>query len=207
MCQSFRLSYLSVPNYVIALALQGFHLYAWNLVEWCTVPWSGQFLGVPRNFWNFPWLVWTRFKVRWLILGNVRKSHSLKRKCHHFDESFITGCTESCHFDNFRCSQWWRFHQNEDIFVSVLQTESLWHDAIYHVADHFFFWSSKVEGAVILWASCLHSIFVSCINCPVHHHVSVCWTPVAPISSTLVSDSHLSPPGALQSRRASLQRT
>ena len=26
-----------------------------------------------------------------------------------------------------------------------------------------------------------------------------------PISSTLVSDSHLSPPGALQSRRASLQ--
>ena len=44
---------------------------------------------------------------------------SLKRKCHHFDESFITGCTESCHFDNFRCSQWWRFHQNEDIFVSV----------------------------------------------------------------------------------------
>ena len=45
---------------------------------------------------------------------------SLKRKCHHFDESFITGCTESCHFDNFRCSQWWRFHQNEDIFVSVM---------------------------------------------------------------------------------------
>ena len=45
---------------------------------------------------------------------------SLKRKCHHFDESFITGCTESCHFDNFRCSQWWRFHQNDDIFVSVL---------------------------------------------------------------------------------------
>ena len=44
---------------------------------------------------------------------------TLKRKCHHFDESFITGCTESCHFDNFRCSQWWRFHQNEDIFVSV----------------------------------------------------------------------------------------
>ena len=46
-------------------------------------------------------------------------STTLKRKCHHFDESFITGCTESCHFDNFRCSQWWRFHQNEDIFVSV----------------------------------------------------------------------------------------
>ena len=43
----------------------------------------------------------------------------LKRKCHHFDEIFVTGCTESCHFDNFRCSQWWKFHQNDDIFVSV----------------------------------------------------------------------------------------
>ena len=53
--------------------------------------------------------------ARFICSGGV----SLKRKCHHFDESFITGCTESCHFDNFRCSQWWRFHQNEDIFVSV----------------------------------------------------------------------------------------
>ena len=26
--------------------------------------------------------------------------------CRHFDAIFITGCTESCHFDNFRCSQW-----------------------------------------------------------------------------------------------------
>ena len=43
----------------------------------------------------------------------------LKRKCRHFDEIFITGCTGSCHFDNFQCSQWWKFHQNEDISVSV----------------------------------------------------------------------------------------
>ena len=27
--------------------------------------------------------------------------HTLKRKCRHFDEIFITGCTGSCHFDNF----------------------------------------------------------------------------------------------------------
>ena len=46
-------------------------------------------------------------------------SHTLKRKCRHFDEIFITGCTGSCHFDNFQCSQWWKFHQNEDISVSV----------------------------------------------------------------------------------------
>ena len=44
---------------------------------------------------------------------------TLKRKCRHFDEIFITGCTGSCHFDNFQCSQWWKFHQNEDISVSV----------------------------------------------------------------------------------------
>ena len=25
--------------------------------------------------------------------------------------SFITGCTGSCHFDNFRCSMWWKFRQ------------------------------------------------------------------------------------------------
>ena len=47
-------------------------------------------------------------------------SQSLKRKCLHFDEIFITGCTESCQNDNFRCSQWWKFHQNDVIFVSVI---------------------------------------------------------------------------------------
>ena len=45
--------------------------------------------------------------------------HALKRKCRHFDEILIIGCTGSCHFDNFQCSQWWKFHQNEDISVSV----------------------------------------------------------------------------------------
>ena len=46
----------------------------------------------------------------------------LKRKCCHFDEILITDCTESCHFDNFRCSQWWKFRQNDDISVSVSYT-------------------------------------------------------------------------------------
>ena len=46
---------------------------------------------------------------------------SLKQKCRHFDEIFITGCTGSCHFDNFQCSQWWTFHQNEDFSVSMLE--------------------------------------------------------------------------------------
>ena len=61
-------------------------------------------------------------------ISNHSKAHpwcfgwiTLKRKCRHFDEIFITGCTGSCHFDNFQCSQWWKFHQNEDISVSVNQ--------------------------------------------------------------------------------------
>ena len=50
---------------------------------------------------------------------------TLKRKCRHFDEIFITSCTGSCHFDNFQCSQWWKFNQNEDIFVSVNINDTL----------------------------------------------------------------------------------
>ena len=42
-----------------------------------------------------------------------------------FDEIFITGCTESYHFDNFRCSLWWRFCQN-DISVSVRDVSEEW---------------------------------------------------------------------------------
>ena len=36
---------------------------------------------------------------------NFYSALTLKRKCHRF-EIFVIGCTESCHFDNFRCSQW-----------------------------------------------------------------------------------------------------
>ena len=56
-----------------------------------------------------------------VVIIQLRWHHNtLKRKCCHFDEILITGCTGSCHFDNFQCSQWWKFHQNEDIFVSVI---------------------------------------------------------------------------------------
>ena len=44
---------------------------------------------------------------------------SLKWKCCHFDKIFITDCTGSCQNDNFKCSQWWKFHQNDNIYVSV----------------------------------------------------------------------------------------
>ena len=47
------------------------------------------------------------------------QAKALKWKCHHFDEILIIGCTGSCHFDNFQCSQWWKFHQNNNISLSV----------------------------------------------------------------------------------------
>ena len=50
---------------------------------------------------------------------NYILDYSQKRKCHHFDEIFITGCTESCQNDNFQCRQWRKFRQNDDISVSV----------------------------------------------------------------------------------------
>ena len=42
---------------------------------------------------------------------------TLERKCIHFDEIFITGCTGSCqNSDNFQRRQWLKFRQNDDIF-------------------------------------------------------------------------------------------
>ena len=76
------------------------------------------------SFWrNFRhWLHW-KLSFWQLSVQPVMKISSKWwhfRKCHHFDEIFVTGCTESCHFDNFRCSQWWKFHQNDDIFGNVI---------------------------------------------------------------------------------------
>ena len=36
--------------------------------------------------------------------GHISR-YTLKQKRHHFDDIFITGCTGSCHFDYFQCSQ------------------------------------------------------------------------------------------------------
>ena len=60
------------------------------------------------------------FRERSLVSTNWT---SLKCKCHHFDEIFVTDCTESCYFDNFWSSQWRQFHKNGNISVfSVLRT-------------------------------------------------------------------------------------
>ena len=40
-----------------------------------------------------------------LIQYTLIKTTTLKRKCFHLNDIFITGCSDSCHFDNFRYSR------------------------------------------------------------------------------------------------------
>ena len=85
------------------------------------------------------------------ILGHPT---SLKRKCCHFDEILITDCTESCHFDNFRCSQWWKFRQNDDILFEWWQVRMLGTKYKYFVA---LWWRSY--GYFICWGTCPCFVF------------------------------------------------
>ena len=66
-------------------------------------------------------MLWGSYYITGIdAVGMILIYISLKQKCRHFDEIFITGCTESCQNDNFRCSQWLKFHQNDNISVSVI---------------------------------------------------------------------------------------
>ena len=94
---------------------------------------------------------------------------TLKQKWRHFDEIFITGCTGSCHFDNFQCSQWWTFHQNEDFSVSVKNNTTILlilHDIAeqmslppvtpYRVMEYA--WSTLVQGWRVAYSALSHSL-------------------------------------------------
>ena len=79
--------------------------------------WRSSCLGLNVLTW---WLLTQKAPMKAFLsfFGNM-VAVTLKRKCCHFDEIFITGCTGSCQNDNFQCSQWWKFHQNNNISVSV----------------------------------------------------------------------------------------
>ena len=62
-------------------------------------------------------LFWT---YRLEIVINLLIRSWLRQRCCHFDEISFASCIESCHFDNFQCSQWRKCHQNNEIVVSVL---------------------------------------------------------------------------------------
>ena len=61
------------------------------------------------------WAVLTIMLHIWFMWTNITETEMSS-----FDKIFINGCTWSCQNDNFQCSQWWKFHQNDDISVSVI---------------------------------------------------------------------------------------
>ena len=38
---------------------------------------------------------------------------------HHFSEILVIGFTGNCHFENIQWNQWWKFHQNYNLYVSL----------------------------------------------------------------------------------------
>ena len=54
------------------------------------------------------------------VAGEIKIS--VKRKRRHFDNIFVTCCTESCQNDNFECNQWRKCRQNDNFrFSDVLK--------------------------------------------------------------------------------------
>ena len=101
------------------------YIYCWYLIYGRLKLFWGQWVTYWFILLLLSWMTFSshRFTVNpvalayWQLANSAR---SLKQKCRHFDEIFITGCTESCQNDNFWCSQWLKFHQNDNISVSVL---------------------------------------------------------------------------------------
>ena len=81
---------------------------------------------ITQTFW------WSSYDNHNYILLTMHMAMSLKQECLHFDEIFITGCTGSCQNDNFQSSQWWKFRQNDDIFVSVMSSSGPVSKTIFH---------------------------------------------------------------------------
>ena len=61
----------------------------------------------------------------------TRKTTNIKRKCRHFANIFITGCTRSWCFENIHCRQWGTVRQNDVISVLVIRVEIM-HDLTSH---------------------------------------------------------------------------
>ena len=53
------------------------------------------------------------------MLAHKAEAMILKRKYLHFDKIVIDGSIGRCQNENFQCSRWWKFRQNDDILVSV----------------------------------------------------------------------------------------
>ena len=98
-----------------------YEIAVWNFTVYVVNSWS--FLSYENTcYWNRPEY------MTWNLLSSPQvdvKKQVLKQSC-HFDEIFCTGCTRSCHFDNFCSGQWWKFQLN-DIPISVIIYKSVSH--------------------------------------------------------------------------------
>ena len=73
--------------------------------------------------------------------------HSQKRKCHHFNEIFVTGCTESCRFDNFRCRQWWKLRHFR--FSTVGISKPFQFIPSYRIHSQATYWGAEMCSRVV----------------------------------------------------------
>ena len=65
--------------------------------------------------------------VMTMVFRDWKYQSPVKRKC-HFYEGFAVGCSESCHFDKFRCILWPQFRQSDDIPFSVIISKYVEHN-------------------------------------------------------------------------------
>ena len=83
----------------------------------------------------------------------------------HFDEILITGCTGSCHLDNFLCRQLWKFYKNYIISVSVYAIFP-----VLEIRDDIWNWYPDVPGKTFGNGSCI-SFCAVCAK----HYIDVKW--------------------------------
>ena len=75
----------------------------------------GTWAPTAKIIWDIP-----VFSVLNVLKMQPQHNPAMKWKCHHFGEVFNTGCTRSCQRNKYQCSQWQKFHQNDDISISLL---------------------------------------------------------------------------------------
>ena len=70
------------------------------------------------NIWTYKYLFIDNVTMKWKFCHLDKVNITGCTGC-HYNTIVITGCTDSCHFDNFQCSQWWKLCQNDHISPSV----------------------------------------------------------------------------------------
>ena len=75
-----------------------------------------------------------------------------KWKCCHFKAIFITDCNRRCQSDKFRCSQWWKFYQNNNSVTVKLYLQSTCKALLFKYNEILFSKSTKSHQASFEWS-------------------------------------------------------